>query len=396
MNNGESKILNTTGYRMYSSSMNRAEGCYVYNESGNKYLDLEAGVWALPLGHCDPDVNAALHDQIDIMSHCGYKYSQPIVEICAEKLLEINNFEDGKCVFLSSGSEAVEYGVQLSKFIKSGKKCMCLKNQYFSAYGCSVPDKEKDWVFVEWNDRENKSIDEYKALLSNSIDFSEIGVFLFEPGNSSGLVKLPPANLIAALQFFCKMYNILIVVDEVTTGVGRTGKWFGYMHYPIYPDIVAAGKGLGNGYPVSAVIMNGMIAEKAIQYGFHYAQSHQNDPLGCRVAYEVLCKIENNQLLQHVMEQSVHFVEGYRELNEKIPVIAEIRCVGLLLCVELISDISADIMSMIEEHLFNKGIIVAVKPADRVIRTYCPLTVTKDMIDSYLLALESVLKDVTK
>lgn len=159
---------------------------------------------------------------------------------------------------------------------ESGKKCMCLKNQYFSAYGCSVPDKEKDWVFVEWNDRENKSIEEYKALLSNSIDFSEIGVFLFEPGNSSGLVKLPPANLIAALQFFCKMYNILIVVDEVTTGIGRTGKWFGYMHYPIYPDIVA------------------------------------------------------------------------------------------------------------------------VKPADRVIRTYCPLTVTKDMIDSYLLALESVLKDVTK
>lgn len=143
-------------------------------------------------------------------------------------------------------------------------------------------------------------------------------------------------------------------------------------------------------------LLNGMIAEKAIQYGFHYAQSHQNDPLGCRVAYEVLCKIENNQLLQHVMEQSVHFVEGYRELNEKIPVIAEIRCVGLLLCVELISDIFADIMCMIEEHLFNKGIIVAVKPADRVIRTYCPLTVTKDIIDSYLLALESVLKDVTK
>lgn len=146
MNNGESKILNTTGYRMYSSSMNRAEGCYIYNDSGNRYLDLEAGVWALPLGHCDPDINEALHDQIDIMSHCGYKYSQPIVEVCAEKLLEINNFEDGKCVFLSSGSEAVEYGVQLAKFIKSGKKCMCLKNQYFSAYGCSVPDKEKDVI----------------------------------------------------------------------------------------------------------------------------------------------------------------------------------------------------------------------------------------------------------
>lgn len=83
---GESKILNTTGYRVYSANMARAEGCYVYDESGNRYLDLEAGVWVLPLGHCDPDINRALHEQIDSMSHCGYKYSQQIDEVCAAVL----------------------------------------------------------------------------------------------------------------------------------------------------------------------------------------------------------------------------------------------------------------------------------------------------------------------
>lgn len=391
MNTGESNILKSTVCRMYSPEMSRAAGCYVYDESGNRYLDLESGVWALPLGHCDPDINRALHEQIEIMSHCGYRYGQSIVEVCAEKLLEINHFEDGKCVFLSSGSEAVEYGTLLAKFLKPGKKCMCLKNQYFSAYGCSVPNQEKDWAFVEWDDSENKSIEEYKTILSQSIDFSDIGVFVFEPGNSSGLVKLPPENLVAALQFFCERHKILIVVDEVTTGIGRTGKWFGYMHYPICPDIVAAGKGLGNGYPVSAVIVKREVAEEAVKCGFHYAQSHQNDPLGCRVAYEVLCKIEKNHLLQHVLEQSDYFVEGYQRLNTKIPVIAEIRRVGLLLCVELIPEISVDRMSMIEEALFDKGMIVAVIPADRVIRTYCPLIISKDMIDSYFSALESVL-----
>ena len=142
---GESKILNTTDYRVYSANMARAEGCYVYDESDNRYLDLEAGVWALPLGHCDPDINRALHEQIDSMSYCGYKYSQQIDEVCAAKLLEITDLEDGKCVFLSSGSEAVEYGVQLAKHLKPGKKSMCLKHQYFSAYGCSVPSREGDW-----------------------------------------------------------------------------------------------------------------------------------------------------------------------------------------------------------------------------------------------------------
>lgn len=391
MNTGESNILKSTRCRMYSPEMSRAAGCYVYDESGNRYLDLESGVWALPLGHCDPDINKALHEQIEIMSHCGYRYGQSIVEVCAEKLLEINHFEDGKCVFLSSSREAVEYGVLLAKFLKPGKKCMCLKNQYFSAYGCSVPNQEKDWVFVEWDDCEDKSIEEYKSLLSQLFDFSEIGVFVFEPGNSSGLVKLPPKNLVAALQFFCERHNILIVVDEVTTGIGRTGKWFGYMHYPICPDIVAAGKGLGNGYPVSAVIVKREVAEEAVKCGFHYAQSHQNDPLGCRVAYEVLRKIEKNHLLQHVSEQSDYFVEGYQRLNTKIPVIAEIRHVGLQLCVELNPEISADCMCMIEEALFDRGMIVAVMPADRVIRTYCPLIISKDMIDSYLAALESVL-----
>ena len=154
-----------------------------------------------------------------------------------------------------------------------------------------------------------------------------------------------------------------------------------------------AGKGIGNGYPVSAVMMNKTVAEKAIQSGFHYAQSHQNDPLGCRVAYEVLCKIEKTQLLQQVLEQSAYFAEEYRKLNEGIPVIAEIRGRGLLLCVELISDITADVMMEIEKGLFEKGMIVAVKPADKVIRTYCPLVISKDMIDAYLGALESVLQD---
>lgn len=389
----ESSILNTTGYQVYTTNIRNGEGCYIYDDDGNGYLDMESGVWALPLGHCDLDINRAMHEQIDIMSHCGYKYGQQITESCSEKILEILGFLNGKCVFLSAGSEAVEYGVQLAKCVNAKEKIMCLRNQYFSAYGCSSSGQEKDWMIIEWKEEDSRSIEAYEEWLMQNYDFSEIGVFLFEPGNSSGLVKFPPCNLIAAIQRICKKYGILIVVDEITTGVGRTGKWFGYMHYPILPDIVAIGKGLGNGYPVSAIAMTREIAQKALYSGFHYAQSHQNDSLGCRVAYEVLCKIENNQLLEAVKERAAYLAEGYRKLNERIPVIREVRFRGLLFCVELIPEISEQSMSQIEKSLFTKGFIVAVKPVQRVIRTYCPFIITAEMIDQYLAALESALKE---
>lgn len=88
MNNRESKILNTTGYRVYSTNMSRAAGCYVYDESGNKYLDLEAGVWALPLGHCDSDINRALHEQIDIMSHCDISIANRLTKFALKNYLK--------------------------------------------------------------------------------------------------------------------------------------------------------------------------------------------------------------------------------------------------------------------------------------------------------------------
>ncbi len=387
-------LFNSTGYSVYHNNIIRGEGCYVYDDKGKKYLDLESGVWVLPLGHCDSDVNAAIHQQIDRITHCGYKYNHKITEICAYKLLEIVNYLQGKCVFLSSGSEAVEYGVQLAKSLRTDKKCVCLKNQYFSAYGNCKQKQEQEWRLIDWDYQESKSVEQYYREITAKIDFTEIGVFVFESGNSSGLVKLPPKNLVQALNVICKENNVIIVVDEVTSGIGRTGKWFGYMHYDLQPHIIAVGKGLGNGYPVSGVIIDASIAKEAEKAGFHYAQSHQNDPLGCKVAYEVLMKIERENLLEHTNEVASYFMEKYKELQQEFSVISEVRGVGLLLCMELSHTIPYETMLKIERDLFEQGMVVGVNPTNRVIRTYCPLIITTNMIDQYIDVVRSVLGNV--
>lgn len=388
-------VFNSTGYPLYTESIVSGRGCYVYDSGGKQYLDLESGVWALPLGHCDPDVNNAMHRQIDEMMHSGYKYSQPIVERCAEKVLQISRFDEGKCVFLTSGSEAVEYGVQLANALRPGKKTLCLRGQYLSAYGLCAQRDKGSWETIEWDVHDCRTADEWYRRIKTEFDLSQIGVFVFEPGNTSGLTKLPPDNLVAALSRLTEEHHVITVADEVTCGIGRTGKWFGFMHYNIRPDIIAAGKGIGNGYPVSAVIMNGRTVRDAETYDFHFAQSHQNDPMGCRVIYEVLTKIERENLLDRAAVMGDYLRERYAELQRELPAIYEIRGRGLLNSLELRDSVSEQTLRQADRMLFDRGIFAGVNPRLRIIRTYCPLMITTDIIDRYISALKPILQELT-
>ena len=355
-------------------------------------MDFEAGVWALPLGHCDTDVNLAMHQQLDEIMHVGYKYNHSIVEKSAEKLCQIAHMEKGQCVFLTSGSEAVEYGIQVAKAIRPGKHCFSLRGQYLAAYGQGWQRDQQSWQQIEWATEDNFTPQEWYARLHQTYDFQDFGVFVFEPGNTSGFTKLPPQQLMTALARICAENQIVTVVDEVTCGIGRTGKWFGFMQYDFKPEIIAVGKGLGNGYPVSAVIMNQKTVVEAEQAGFHFAQSHQNDPMGARVAYEVILKIEKAELLRHTQSMGEYLRAGYKSMQKDFPIIREIRGIGLLNSIELDASVSEEAMREIDRLFFEHGIIAGVKPKEKVIRTYCPLIVTKEILDIYLKTLGKILQ----
>ena len=384
-------LYNSTGYPVYNNNIANAKGCYVYDTAGNAYLDLEAGVWCLALGHNPPRIQAAMQEQMAQISHVGYKVNHPIAEQAAGKLVEIAGFPNGKCVFLSSGSEAVEYGIQVAKLLRPGKQCLSLSGQYLSAYGSGASLQNGAGECIPWESGSQKSIQEWLDILADLINFQEIGVFVFEPGNSSGLVKLPPGNLISALYCLIKRFKILTVVDEVTCGMGRTGKWFGYMHYDIVPDIVAVGKGLGNGYPVSAVILTEKVAAEALNAGFHYAQSHQNDPLGCRIAYEVITMLEEENLLERAVVLGDYLRNKYWEIQQKNPMIAEVKGIGLLNSVRFSDSLPAEALEVLDKLLFDRGYIVGMKPLQKTLRTYLPFVADEGMIDCYAAVLEQCL-----
>jgi acetylornithine aminotransferase len=124
----------------------KGEGCYLYDLQGNKYLDLESGIWCLALGHCHPQINDAIRTQAGILTHSGYCYANPVMEHAANAVLDILNIPDGKCVFLSSGSEAVEFGVQALRKITAKPLILTLSDSFLGSYGSAGSKRQDEWV----------------------------------------------------------------------------------------------------------------------------------------------------------------------------------------------------------------------------------------------------------
>ena len=349
-------------------------------------MDLESGVWCTSIGHNHLSVKQALIDQMERIGHVGYHYSCDVVERAASEVITLLGLENGKCVFLSSGSEAVEFATQAGGRISGDEKpyILYLKNHFLSSYGQSSSRLPDRWIPIDVSTGDEQ---QWKQALDR-LPFDKIGAFVFEPGNASGLVRLPPKERIAQIAEQVTVHGGLIVVDEVTTGFGRTGAWFGFEHYDISPDIVACGKGMGNGYPVSCIAMRGKLAEQLLDMGFLYAQSHQNDPLGCAVVCSVISEIRDRGLIAQAADVGRYFKDKLIFLAEKCERISAVRGIGLMLAVALSPDAPIE---QIHSELFEAGFIVGINVPNRVLRIYPPLILDRQMVDAFITCFESIL-----
>lgn len=374
---------------MVKTNFVRGENCRQYDDTGRSYIDFESGIWAAALGHCHPRINQVMHEQIDQIMHLGTRYPNATAEEAATLLLDQLGFGDGKCVFLSSGSEAVEFGVQAVRRITGRPLLLAFDNAYLAAYGSAGKKAADDWCLLNWNAATPESLD--------GIPFDQIGGFIFEPGGSgSSFVRFPPQALVQQLAQRVRQAGGLLMANEITTGMGRTGKWFGHQHYAFEPDIVALGKGLGNGYPVSAVVMKSAAAEKLEASGLRYAQSHQNDPLGCRVAAEVISVLRAENWVERGAETGAFFLQGLQQAAARHPLlIKEARGRGMLLALELQPHEQCS-AAWLYGALLEKGFLVGYYPAGNVVRFDPSLTMERGDVAALLESLDAVLTAVEK
>jgi len=348
-------VYNSTGHAMKIPDVVCGQGIYLTDANGKKYMDLESGVWCLPLGHNHPAVNEVIKSRLATLGHAGFCYSCPEVDTAAELVLDITGLDRGGCVFLCSGSEAIEYCRQVARLITGRTNAMTLHDSYLGSYS-SVTDRSRDWYIFNWEACqacEKARICDTSCALFQKIP-EDISGFIFEPGSASGFVRFPPGAMIRNLVQRVRDSGGLILVNEVTTGMGRTGRWFGFNHYGIRPDMIAIGKGIGNGYPVSVSVLSRALVEKAQSMGFKYAQSHQNDPMGAAVAAQVIRTITDNKLLKSAETKGRQLREQLRTLVDH-RIIRDVRGRGLMLALEFTASALAD---TVYEELLEAGYIV--------------------------------------
>jgi acetylornithine aminotransferase len=350
-----SNVLNCTGHELKLPNIVDSAGAYLFDDRGNRYLDLESGVWCTPLGHKNARVNTAITRQANSIAHAGFCFSNDIVEDAAKSVLEITGLGGGQCVFLCSGSEAIELARQICKYITKKPVTMCLHDAYLGSYS-AVINRENGWHLFDWREcAACPNREDCKSECPKLKDIPDnVSEFVFEPGSASGFVRFPPASLIRNIVEIIRAQGGKIVVNDVTTGMGRTGAWFGYNHYRIEPDLVAIGKGLGNGYPVSALAINRQTIAELEDGSFIYVQSHQNDPLGAAVAREVIEVLRDEGLVSRATILGKKFLKELQTLTNSKH-ITDVRGRGLMLAVEFANKAVGD---RIYDRLLEQGYIV--------------------------------------
>lgn len=371
-------LYHPTGHAIKIPNVVSGQGSYVVDEQGNRYLDLEAGVWCLSLGHNHKRVNAAINEQLRTISHTGFCYASSITDQAAGALLEQFALTGGRCIFLSSGSEAIELARSMATHLTRCRKTMTLHDSYLGAYR-SLREREVDWHLVNWSGLDETKRDQPNAQECNLFGAvpSSINAFIFEPGSASGAVRFPPKRLIQELASRVRSQGGLLIANEVTTGFGRTGRWLGCDHYDLSPDIIVLGKGIGNGYPVSAVLMSRSIADALAERPLQYSQSHQNDPLGAAVVSAVLHELRQQGLVQRSRETGRRFFAWLQEMVDG-KVVQDVRGRGAMFAVDLID---AERAASLHRALLDAGYIVGLR--GRSLRIDPPLIVSLSEIRGF-------------
>src|SRR5512138_512355 len=367
-------------HEIFKTDFVQGQNCHLYDSEGKKYIDFESGIWCTALGHNHPRVNQVIETQLKNIAHLGTRYPNALAEEAALSVLDAVGIEDGKCTFLSSVSEAVELSVQIMRRVTGKPLLLTFQNSYLAGYGSAGQKRLDEWYLFDWS----------VSDCLDQIPFEKIGGFVFEPGGSGiGFVKFPPRELVQEIVRRVRQAGGLVAANEITTGMGRTGKWFGFQHYDLQPDIVSLGKGLGNGYPVSAVAMRRGIAEQLESAGFHYAQSHQNDPLGCSIAKEVIAIFREGAWVEKGNAKGEYLLEGLQELGKKHAVVKEARGRGMELALELQPEFPA---ASACRALLEKGFLAGYYSAGNILRFDPALTIEQEDLAQLLDCLDGILE----
>jgi acetylornithine aminotransferase len=353
----------------------RGEGIWLWDTEGKQYLDALSGIAVCALGHAHPAVARAISEQAGRLVHTSNLYEIPHQETLADRLCEISGME--RAFFCNSGAEANEAAIKIARLFGHGRNIdnpaiIVMDNSFhgrtlatLTATGnrkvqAGFEPLVQGFVRVPFND-----LDAIRTVADNS---PGIAAVLVEPVQGEGGINVPNADYLAGIRGICDANGWLLMLDEIQTGMGRTGRWFAYQHTDILPDVVTVAKSLGNGVPIGACMARGTAAEM-MQPGSH-GTTFGGNPLAARAAIAVLDTLERENLPARAAELGRLLLDGFREKLSGIEGVREVRGCGLMIGIELDRPCGDLVAAALE-----RGLLINVT-AGRVIRLLPPLVMS--------------------
>ena len=374
-------------YRRYPITLEKGQGSLVWDYEGNEYLDMLAGIAVNNTGHCHPNVVKAIKEQAEKLIHpSNFFYTKPQSDL-TELLSKLSGLE--RVFFCNSGVEALEAALKIARKYgnnhnKKGEILAVERGFHGRSLAAIALGKDKyqkgfapipsGFKTIPFNDIE---------ALEQEINDETIA-FACEPIQGEGGIHEVSGDYLRRARELCDKHNALLFFDEVQCGNGRTGKYFGFEHHNVKPDMIATAKGLGGGFPIGAVMANEKAAQ-ALDYGDH-GTTYGGNPLACAASLAAVRTILDEDLMTQATEKGAYLVKQVEEKTAGTDYIKEIRGKGLMIGIELNFPGKPVVMDMLDHHVISNVTM------DTTIRLVPPLVITYEQIDRFVDVFVTVLE----
>ena len=368
-------------YPLFNITPVKGEGIYLYDEAGNKYMDLYGGHAVISIGHSHPHYVNKLTTQLQQLGFYSNSVKIPQQQELADKLSALSGYNDYELFLCNSGAEANENALKLASFHNGRKKVIAFQKSFHGRTSLAVAatndasiqapvNKSHDITFLPFNDHE---------AFTNAMN-DEVCAVIIEGIQGVGGVHVPEAGFLKLLREKCTEHGAVLILDEIQSGYGRSGYFFAHQYAGITADLITVAKGMGNGFPVAGVLINPMFKARYGLLGTTFGGNY----LACAAAIAVLDVIADENLMDNARETGNYLMQQLAHLDE----VKEIRGLGMMIGIELHQPADA-----IRKHLLTAHNIFTGSASNKnTLRILPPLTITKAEVDVFLTAFQSSLK----
>jgi 4-aminobutyrate aminotransferase len=404
----EREHLSQVLYRYTPLVIEHAKGSYLYTVDGRRYLDFASGIAVTNLGHGHPDVLRAAHEQLDKLVHISVvAHHEPAIEL-AERIAAVAPGKLDKVFFANSGAEAVEGAIKLARYTTGRSALVAFQGAFHGrTYGALSLTASKSYYRERYEPflpgiyhvpypypYRNPSGPGEEATLTYVFDFIEemldtrvpprnIAAFIVEPVLGEGGYVVPPAGFMPRLRKLCDEHGILLIADEVQSGYGRTGKMFACEQTGVVPDIMALAKSIASGLPLSAVVASSKLMDQWEPAA--HGSTFGGNPVSCAAGVATLEVFEREGILANATTRGNELMRRLRQLQQTMPVIGEVRGLGLMVGVELVKadgSPNKELQKKIRQVCLDSGLVVlSCGPHDNVLRLVPPLNISQAELD---------------